>query len=167
MGTSKSPLELAAKCFAAAKVIETAATVGVEKGAKVLAEAERVAFPSRLRGVGKSGRALGAAVKGGKYESGAKFLVFMTGPAGLVNFDTPAHQIPRQRSSASFEGVFGHAVIPNGAEGGVHGRGGVRTKVMAPGTRGKHLWEKTEAEVLPGITAVIGGATVEALGGIF
>lgn len=146
MGVS-TPLQFATKMGALATAVE-----GIPKSAtkKAVAEAKIVmgsGAPSRLRGVGKRGAALG--VRSGVVGTPAAATGFIqaTGPWQLIESDTKAHQIPRQRESATFVGTFGHAVIPGGAEGGVHGKGGVRTRVKHPGTKGQHPWAKGAVKV--------------------
>lgn len=166
MGTSKSPVELAAKLTAAHTAIGLASTRGVEAGAIAFKDAANAAFPSFMRGVGKSGRKVSARYNGGKYEGGGKYLVYMTGPAQLYNNDTKPHPIPKlagARSKKLFGPAFGgentkKLMLPGGA---------VRSHVFHPGTKGHHAWEKTESVMVPLIPKIIEAGVVGALRTIF
>jgi hypothetical protein len=149
MGTSSSPEQLAAKLARVASAYADLDRVLVREAAGLLRASVTAAAPDHLRGVGKKGARLSVATKyGGSAEPQA--LVFARGPWQLIERDTKPHQIPRQRRSASFEGVYGHAVIPGGAEGDKHGKRGVRTRVAHPGTKGKHPWQRgADAARLP------------------
>lgn len=142
MGTSHTTEALAAKLLAAAEAYRVMDVTVVREAAQVTKTTVKAGAPARLRGVGKSGAKLDVRYNLSTAGDTPAALVFASGPWPLIERDTQPHQIPRQRSSASFVGVFGHAVIPGGAEGGVHGRGGVRTRVQHPGTRGQRPWAK-------------------------
>lgn len=151
MGTSSSPAQLAAKLNRVASAYADLDRQLVREAAGLLRTSVEATAPDHLRGVGRRGAKLSVATKyGGSAEPQA--LVFARGPWQLIERDTSPHQIPRQRRSASFEGVFGHAVIPGGAEGGVHGRRGVRTRVQHPGTRGQHPWQRGADAARPAIS---------------
>jgi hypothetical protein len=151
LGVSSSPEALVAKLSACASAYADLDRTLVREAAALQRGAVLAVAPARLRGVGKNGAKLSVSTSyGGSAEPQA--LVFARGPWQLIERDTSAHQIPRQRRSATFEGVFGHAVVPGGAVGGVHGRGGVRTRVQHPGTKGQHPWAKGTDAARPAIS---------------
>lgn len=151
MGTSTSTAELLTKLTRAAVAYEHLDETIVREAATITKKGVEAVAPDHLRGVGKHGARLSVAVKyGGSARPQA--LVFARGPWQLIERDTAPHQIPRQRRSATFEGVFGHAVIPGGAEGGVHGKRGVRTRVWHRGTTGQHPWAKGVTATTPAVT---------------
>lgn len=152
MGVSHSFGELGGKLTRLAGEYAELPNTLAPEAAQIAKRSVLAVSPSRLRGVGKKGANLSVAYNVSHSGGSAQALVFAKGPWQLIEGDTKAHQIPRQRSSASFEGVFGHAVIPGGAEGGVHGKGGVRTRVMHPGTHGKHPFRKGIEAARPLIT---------------
>lgn len=80
----------------------------------------------KLRGVGKRGAKVGVSFA----VTGRTALVRATGPFPLIESDTKAHRIPRQRGPRARQR---YVVIP-----GV----GVRSFANHPGTKGKHPWEK-------------------------
>ncbi len=139
----------------------------VGAGAKLVKRSVLALAPERLSGVGKNGAKLGAGYNVLSSEGVARALVHATGPWQLIERDTKAHQIPKQRQSASFVGVYGHAVIPGGAVGGVHGAGGVRTRVKHPGTKGKHPWAKGVDAAVPLIPQAQSAAVTASLSAIF
>lgn len=147
-----TPAQVALKFKAAANAYARLDDVTVREAARVAKAAIEGVAPSHLRGVGKRGAKLsiGTTFTGGPTPSAT---LKAKGPWPLVERDTKAHQIPRQRSTRTFEGVFGHAVVPGGAEGGVHGKRGVRTRVQHPGTRGKHPWARGVTAATPLIAA--------------
>ena len=167
MGTSQSPLEYAGKMFRAGQAAGNAAQVGTAAGAALVKRTILAGSPSRLRNVGKTGRNLGVRYTVDTYPDGAKALIFATGPWQIIERDTRPHQIPRQRVSDSFVGVFGHAVIPGGSEAFPHGKRGVRTKVNHPGTRGKRPFEKGVVAAQPLVPKVYAAAVEAHLRTIF
>lgn len=87
----------------------------------------------KLRGVGKRGAKIGV-----RYTiTASKALVRATGPFQLIERDTKAHRIPRERGRRAKKR---YAVIP-----GV----GVRAWAQSPGTKGKHPWEKGVVAAIP------------------
>src|SRR5687768_13793178 len=80
----------------------------------------------KLRGVGKRGAKIGVSFT----VTGHTAIVKATGPFPLIESDTKAHRIPRERGK---RGRKRYAVIP-----GV----GVRAFANHPGTKGKHPWRK-------------------------
>lgn len=135
MGTSKSPFEFAAKCGAAAEAARSSAKLGTEAAALVTKRTILARSPSFLRGVGKKGRKIGVRYQVTHGEAGSSALVFATGPFQLIERDTKAHRIPRERGKKKR-----YVVIP-----GV----GVRASANHPGTKGKHPFEKGVAEAAP------------------
>lgn len=87
-----------------------------------------VAAPRGRLNVGKRGQKVGV-----RYDlrSDTEAMVRMTGPAHLIERDTKAHRIPRERKTNRAKKRF--VVIP-----GV----GVRAYANHPGTKGKHPWER-------------------------
>jgi hypothetical protein len=171
MGTSPSPQALVAKLQAAARAYGDLDQTVVREAAKVATATIKTGSPSRLRGVGKHGAALNVRTTfssaGAAAVSGAQALVFGVGPWHLIENDTEAHQIPRQRRSATFEGVFGHAVIPGGSESPPHGKRGVRTKVWHRGTHGQHPFAKGVARADPLIGRVLDARATIVMRAIF
>lgn len=82
---------------------------------------------SRLSGVGKRGAKVGARFD----QEAGRFVIQATGPLVLIERNTKAHRIPKQRGARARKR---YAVIP-----GV----GVRAYANHPGTRGKHTWERS------------------------
>ena len=89
----------------------------------------------KLRGVGKKGAKIGVSFN---LTSSSSALVKATGPFPLIESDTKAHRIPRERGK---RGRKRYAVIP-----GV----GVRAFADHPGTKGKHPWRKGVIAAKPG-----------------
>jgi hypothetical protein len=87
----------------------------------------------KLRGVGKRGAKVGVSFT----VTGHTAIVKATGPFPLIESDTKAHRIPRERGA---RGRRRYAVIP-----GV----GVRAFANHPGTKGKHPWAKGVAAAQP------------------
>jgi hypothetical protein len=141
VGTSRSWNEVSRKFDRLAGGMSDMPNDTTKRVVTVAKAAYRASAPSRLRGVGKRGAALGVRDNTGRFPDGAKALIFATGPWQLIEADTKAHRIPRQRGARSRRSRF--AVVPGGAEGGRHGRGGVRSSVQHPGTKGKAPWRKT------------------------
>lgn len=155
MGVSSSPEALVAKLTACATAYADLDRTLVVEAAALQRRAVLAAAPASLRGVGKRGAKLSVSTNYGGSGASPQALVFAKGPWQLIERDTSPHQIPRQRRSATFEGVFGHAVIPGGAEGGTHGKRGVRTRVQHPGTKGKHPWQKGTDAARPAISRLL------------
>lgn len=139
----------------------------VRAAAQLTKETVLAGAPARLRGVGRNGARLNARYTLTTAGANPQALVFAVGPWQLIERDTKPHQIPRQRSTRSFEGVYGHAVVPGGAVGGVHGKGGVRTRVHHPGTHGKHPWARGIVAAEPRVARLFERQTVDAIGRVF
>jgi len=151
MGVSSSPEALARKLTTVATAYANLDTQLVREAAALQRRSVLAVAPASLSGVGKKGAKLTVTTtySGGREPTA---LVKAKGPWQLIERDTAAHQIPRQRRTKTFEGVFGHAVVPGGAEGGDHGKRGVRTRVQHPGTKGQHPWAKGTDAARPAIT---------------
>ncbi len=150
MGTSTSWAQLDRKLEALARDAADMPKGQVGRSALITKKSVQAFMPGRLRGVGKKGAKL--TVKYNEHGEGeeATALVFVNGPLQLIERDTKRHQIPRQRSSASFEGVFGKAVLPAAVtRRSGKGQSRVFTRVMHPGTKGKHPWAKGVEAAVP------------------
>lgn len=167
MGVSHSFEQLQAKLEALVVELRKGDDLLVAEAAKLAKQTIKAGAPARLRGVGKHGASLSIRTTLTTTADDPAALVFATGPWALIERDTSPHQIPRQRVSRSFEGVFGHAVIPGGVEGGVHGKGGVRTRVRHPGTHGQHPWAKGVERSIPLVQQIFRHTSEAAIGAIF
>lgn len=142
MGTSTSWEQLTAKLNGLAGDYADLPKAQVREASLLTKKSVQTFMPGRLRGVGRAGAKLNV-----RYDlndqSGedASSTVYVTGPAQLVENDTRAHRIPRQRT----RGRRRYAVIP-----GV----GVRAYANHPGTRGKHPWAKGVEAAIPGIRRI-------------
>lgn len=112
----------------------------VGRSALITKKSVQAFMPARLRGAGKKGAKLTVRYNEGTFGDGAKALVYVTGPAQLIERDTKSHRIPRERGS---RGRRRYAVIP-----GI----GVRAYANHPGTKGKHPWQKGVDVAVPLIT---------------
>lgn len=101
----------------------------------------------RLRGVGRNGAKVGVSYT----VTGTTARVRATGPFPLIESDTKAHRIPRERGKRARKR---YAVIP-----GV----GVRAFADHPGTKGKHPWKKGVAAAQPAAEKANGVALGQAL----
>lgn len=116
-----------------------------------------MAAPRGRLNVGKKGAKVGV-----RYDTPAPHMVVvrMTGPAHLLESDTKAHRIPREKIGrgrvrrANTKKIF----IP-----GV----GVRAYVNHPGTRGKHPWAKGIRLGLPKVNQVAGKVLGQTVGKVF
>ena len=167
MGVSTSPAQLAAKIEALAVALNRGDDLLVVDAAKVAKGIIKAGAPGRLRGVGKHGATLNVRYTVSTSGDSPAALVFATGPWQLIERDTRPHQIPRQRSYATFEGVYGHAVVPGGSEAPPHGKRGVRTRVGHPGTKGKAPWRKGVERAITPITRVFRNSGERVIGAIF
>jgi hypothetical protein len=125
MGVSRSPDQAARKLRTLTVAISDLPRAQVEDAALILKRNILALAPARLSGVGRKGARVGVRYNVGSYPDGAKALVFATGPFHLIERDTKAHRIPRERR----RGRRRYAVVP-----GV----GPRARVQHPGTKGKH-----------------------------
>lgn len=154
MGTSHSPLEFAGKCARAAEASRNSAKLGTEAAALATKRAILAVSPSRLRNVGKKGSKLGVRYTVSDTAEGSSALVFATGPFQLIERNTKAHMIPRQRSKGRRRVI----VIP-----GV----GVRAFAHHPGTKGQHPFEKGVAAAFPLMVRAYDSALMTELRRIF
>lgn len=136
MGTSSSWAELDAKLARLARDVSDLPKTQTREATLIVERSVSALMPSRLRGVGKRGAAINvkSIVEGGGDSAAGR--VWVTGPAQLIENDTKAHMIPRQRNRGRRRVV----VIP-----GV----GVRASAHHPGTKGKHPWLKGVAAAIP------------------
>lgn len=130
MGTSRSWAELDSKLTRLAHEYADLPNTIVPEAALVAKRAVMGLAPDRLRGVGKNGAKLSVAYNV-SHGATTQALVFARGPWQLIEEDTRAHRIPRERASS--RGRRRYAVIP-----GV----GPRAYANHPGTKGKHPWRK-------------------------
>lgn len=101
----------------------------------------------RLSGVGKRGAKVGVSYT----VTGHTAIVKATGPFPLIESDTKAHRIPRERGRRARKR---YAVIP-----GV----GVRAYADHPGTKGKHPWKKGVVAAQPVAERANGVALTQAM----
>lgn len=136
---SDSILEFVAKTEKMAKEIKNLEQNGLRLAARIIKDSVRAematagAANGRLRGVGKRGARIGVRDD----IRGNTALVRATGPFHLLESDTKAHRIPKQRGARAKKRVV---VIP-----GV----GVRAYAQSPGTKGKHPWAKGVTAGIP------------------
>ncbi len=110
--------------------------------------------PGRLRNVGKKGARLGVkvTVRGGA--GNAVGVVRATGPWQIIEFDTKAHRLPRERRRK--------------ASGPVSlGPDRVYSNVNHPGTKGKHLFGKAAIAARPLLPKVYQRELILAMAKIF
>lgn len=107
----------------------------------------------RLQGVGKKGARIG--VRYDTTTDKSSVVVRATGPFHLIESDTKAHQIPKQRGARARKRYVN---IP-----GV----GVRASANHPGTKGKHPWEKGVKAALPIQERAHGVALHQTLSGVY
>lgn len=105
-----------------------------------------IAAPRGRLNVGKRGAKVGV-----RYDlrSDTEAVVRMTGPAHLLERDTKAHRIPREKVGRGRRQRTNtkRIVIPNV---------GVRMSAQHPGTKGKHPWEKGLRASIPEVRQVAG-----------
>ena len=142
MGTSSSWGQVTAKLNGLADAYEDLPKAQVAESSLIVKKSVQVFMPARLRGAGKRGAKLTVRYNEGVYPDGAKSLVYVTGPAQLIERDTQPHLIPRQRGARARQR---YAVIP-----GV----GVRAFANHPGTKGKHPWAKGVEAAMPRVRRV-------------
>jgi hypothetical protein len=129
MGTSHSWAELDAKLNALARDVADMPKGQVGRAALATKKSVQAFMPDRLRGVGKRGAKLTVRYTEAGSGDSSSALVFVTGPAQLIENDTRAHRIPKDRARGRRRVI----VIP-----GI----GVRAFANHPGTKGKHPWAK-------------------------
>lgn len=149
MGSSRSGRELGRKLDRVAEDLEDLPLAAVKDGSQIVKASVLRYAPARLSGVGRRGARLNARYNVGNYGGEAKSRVFAVGPWQLVENDTRAHQVPKQRGGRARRR---YAVIP-----GV----GVRAYAKHPGTRGKRPWARGVEAALPKVRNLLstrGGA---------
>ena len=143
---SKTPAQFARSVRRLPGELEQAAERGVAKSAltvtrSIRSELQRVTGgDSRMSGVGKRGRKVGARyrVRGGSEPSA---LITAEGPVHLLERDTKAHTIPRERRRGRRRIV----VTPQGP----------RARVNHPGTQGRQPFAKGVNAAAPKVPRVI------------
>ena len=153
MGVSHSPEELAHKLGRLAGEYSDFPKSATREAALVIKESVMSRAPSRLRGVGRSGARLSVRFNVSGSGSDALARISAEGPFQLIEADTHAHVIPKQR-----RGRRRVIVIP-----GV----GPRAVAHHPGTHGKHPWEKGVTEARPLVTRLYETRATLALRRIF
>lgn len=148
MGVSHSMAEFQGKLNRLAQDYADEPLAIVKEGSLIVKNSVKAIAPARLRGVGKKGAKLDVRYNVAGAGIDAKSLVFAVGPFQLIENDTKPHPIPKVRGARA---RTRYAVIPGGAEGGVHGMRGVRTRVDHPGTQGKHPWAKGVEAAAPAV----------------
>jgi len=137
VGTSRSPAELQSKLNHLVRDYQDLPVALVREASLATKASIKAIAPARLRGVGKKGQKLDVGFNMiGRGES-AQSLIFARGPWQLIERDTAAHRIPRERGKRA---RMRYAVIP-----GV----GVRAWAHHPGTKGQHPWAKGVAAAKP------------------
>lgn len=156
MGVSRSPLQLAEKMAVAAVEVGEIPAIATKAAGEAAAALIRAVAPARLRNVGKKGAALNVVVTSWSAPGGAKGIVkpHPAGPWSIIEFDTKAHTIPKERKRGRRRAVR----MPDGQ---------VRSTVHHPGTKGKHPFEKGAAAAVPLIPGFYQEATTVALGRVF
>lgn len=137
MGTSTSWAELDGKLAAFARDVSDLPKGQVGRAALATKKSVQAFMPARLRGVGKRGAPLRVRYVESGSGDASSATVFVTGPAQLIERDTQAHRIPRQRGPRARQRLI---VIPNV---------GVRASANHPGTKGKHPWARGVGVALP------------------
>jgi hypothetical protein len=136
--------DLAASASRTADALQPAQRRGVQQAALhtvtlIRSEMRGATGDMRMSGVGKRGAKIGARydVKG---NTNPVALIRATGPAHLIERDTQAHRIPRERSRGRKRyAAFG---------------GSVYSRVEHPGTRGKHPFERGWKKAAPQTPAI-------------
>ena len=141
MGTSRSPAELAGKFGRLANEYHDLPLSLVKESSLITKTTIKGIAPARLRGAGKRGAKLDVGYTVIGAGTSAQSLVYARGPWQLIERDTAAHRIPREKTG---RGRRRYAVIP-----GV----GVRAWAQHPGTKGQHPWRKGVVAARP----VVGG----------
>jgi len=156
MGLSRSPAELRRKFERLADDVADLDLAVVKEASQATKEAVLKRAPARLSGVGKRGAKLGVRYNVSN-STEPKSLVFATGPFQLIENNTKAHRIPKERKQR--KGARRRlAVIP-----GV----GPRAWAMHPGTKGQHPWAKGVKAAEPEVAALLEKRTTLAIRRIF
>lgn len=127
------------------KLGELQASVGhvpaetVPKASQIVKANIQAISPGFLRGVGKKGRKITVRYTIVDHGDAVESFIRGSGPWPLIEYDTPAHQIPRASMVGRRYAVFG---------------GNVFSVVEHPGTRGKHLFQKGSVASFPAVNAL-------------
>lgn len=155
MGVSRSPAELQRKLERLAGDLADLDLAVVKEASQLTKESVLKYAPSRMSGVGKKGAKIGVRYNVGNFGGVAQSRVFATGPFHLIERNTRAHRIPKDRGK---RGRRRYAVIPSV---------GVRAWAMHPGTKGKHPWEKGVNAAEPRVRALLEKKTALAIRRVF
>jgi hypothetical protein len=155
VGVSRSPAELRRKLDRLADDYDDLPLALVKDGSLVVKRAVTRRAPARLSGVGKRGAKIGVRYNVGNYGGTPQSLIHATGPFHLIERDTKAHRIPKERGLRARKR---YAVIP-----GV----GVRAYAKHPGTQGQFPWAKGVRESLPIVRRMLESKAAHALRRIF
>jgi hypothetical protein len=155
VGVSRSPAELRRKLDRLGDEFADIPLSAVREGSQIIKTAVTRRAPARLSGVGKRGAKIGVRYNVGNFGGEAKSLIHATGPFHLIERDTKAHRIPKERGRRARKR---YAVIP-----GV----GVRAWAKHPGTKGQHPWAKGLLAARPAVQRVLESKAAHALRRIF
>ncbi len=139
MGTSTSWEQVSAKFNGLAREYGDLPRSCVAEGSLIVKKSVQGFMPDRLRGVGKNGWALNVRFDmNDASDEDASSVVYVLGPAQLIENDTRPHQIPKVRGSSArrrFAVIGGHPY----------------SRVNHPGTKGKHPWAKGVEASIPAV----------------
>lgn len=145
--------EFVGKLGEAQAAVSAVPTTGVTAASQLVKRNILAITPGRLRGVGKRGGKLGVRYKIVNRGPEAESFIKATGPFQLIERDTKAHGIPRDRT----RGRTRYAVFGDG----------VYSHVDHPGTQGKHPFERGTTASFPGIRKIFQDENYEALRRVF
>lgn len=154
--------QFVAKLEAAQAGLSQAATVGVVSAARYAGRSVEAIMPNRLSGVGKRGARLGTRVYPPRRGAASvDALLRVTGPAQLIERDTAAHDIPRQRTAGGRRRRAANKVLafPDG--------GFRRGPVHHPGTSGQHPFARGVTAALPAVGRIMDEPYAAVLRSIF
>lgn len=154
MGTSRTVDELIGKLKQINRELNKTPYEIVEEASLHVKKQTLALAPKRLSGVGKRGARLNVRYNISRFEGISKSKVFAVGPWQLIERDTRAHRIPRERT----RGRQRYAVIPNV---------GVRAYANHPGTKGKHPWDRGIDAAVPKVRRLLSDEAIEALRRVF
>lgn len=160
MGLSRTPDALERKLRTAADALHDVPRVAVAEAAQHTKVTILAGSPARLRGVGRNGARLGVGYNLSPAGETPSALVYARGPWPLIEFDTAPHVEPRQRRSR--RGARARVVVvPGGA------RGGVRSRVQHPGTKGQHPFRNGVHRAQPRTGRILESRTEAVLARVF
>lgn len=159
MGTSKSFGEFAHKLTNLQDNLEDVPKRGVSASAlhikrQVMQRLGSSGAPVLLRGVGKKGVKVGVRYDVKTFTANTTALITATGPFQLVERDTKAHAMPRQRKRGRKRALK----IP-----GV----GFRASARHPGTKGKHPFAKGVQDAMPKVRKEFNEAVSDSITKVF